>query len=152
MDILQEYALSAVHFYHTCDPYLRPLRDSFSTLQSRTIPIIMPYLDILANYVANSPGLLVVALALVLLLLARVVLAWIWRTILFWMRVGFYAILVLGLAVAWQRGFDQTGRDLGRWAGELGRFWWKEYQRFEGYQKAHQQNSGDGYRQSASWR
>jgi len=151
MDILQEYFLSAIHLYNSADPYLQPLRNTFYTIQSRTLPILTPYLDTLANYAANSPGLLMVALAVILLYLAKVVLAWIWRTILFWLRITFYAVVVLALAMAWKRGFEETGRDLGRWAGELGQFWMKEYERFEGYQKLHQEGKG-GHVGTSTWR
>ena len=52
---------------------------------------------------------------------------------------------MLVVAAAWQRGFDQTAEDLGRWAAELGRFWMKEYERFEGYQNQDQGLRGSGY-------
>jgi len=154
MDILQEYFLSAIHLYNSADPYLQPVRNTFYTVQSRSLPIITPYLDTLADYAANSSGLLIVAFAVILLLLAKAVLSWIWRTILFWLRISFYAAVILALAIAWKRGFEETGRDLGRWAGELGQFWLKEYERFEGYQKLHheRQGMGGGHAATSSWR
>ncbi|KAH8592393.1 hypothetical protein B0O99DRAFT_689548 [Bisporella sp. PMI_857] len=152
MDQLHEYFLHAIHLYHSADPYLRPIRSSFREFQMRTIPLIMPYLDALANYAANSPAILVIGSVIVLFLVARVVIGWIWRAVLFWLRFAFWSAMIMLIALAWQRGFERTGEDLGRWAQGVGQFWWEEYEKFEGYQKQHQFSQGRGHRNGGSWR
>lgn len=67
----------------------------------------------------------------------------------FWVRVVyrlvFWGGLAILIAVVAQRGMERSVGDLMDWGRELSEVWWREYRRWEGYQKMQQQSQGTGY-------
>lgn len=63
----------------------------------------------------------------------------------FWVRlvfrIIFWSAVVVLVSAVYQRGLDNTIRDLEQWGGDLKRVWWQEYRRWEGVG-----NSGSRYR------
>ncbi|KAG9245024.1 hypothetical protein BJ878DRAFT_575216 [Calycina marina] len=138
MDALHPYLLALLSTYNTTLPHLshayHKLSSHYTTSEFSQMKMT-PYLDTLAYYTLSSPTLLVVLAVLATLFIVRVILGWIWRTVVFWLRVLFWGALVLGAAVAWQRGVESTARDVVGAVRELVEFWWSEFERFEGMQE-----------------
>jgi ABC-type multidrug transport system fused ATPase/permease subunit len=141
LTLLADYATHAYHFYNTCSPYLQPVRSTLSTLQARSYPIIMPYVNAAAVKAQDSPGIISVGVLLLFVLIAlqilnvlRRIMMW-WIRLLWWATIG--AVLVLFASIVYQRGPEKTVEDAVRAARHLSEVWWREYRRWEGYQNAH---------------
>ena len=133
------YALNAYDLYNSADPYIRPIRSAIYQLQVRAYPIILPYLNRAAVLAQDSPGIITVGVLLLFLLIAMQILNFIRRVMMFWIRlitrVMFWGVVVLMVAAVWQRGVGRTVDDIAEWGRELNEVWWREYRRWEGYQK-----------------
>jgi hypothetical protein len=142
------YALNAYDLYNSADPYLRPIRSSLASLQSRAYPIILPYLNNAALMAQDSPGIITVGILLLFLLIAMQILNFIRRVMMFWIRlmtrIMFWGgVVLLGAAVC-QRGVGRSVEDIAEWGRELSDVWWKEYRRWEGYQNQARRSSTRG--------
>lgn len=58
------------------------------------------------------------------------------------MRLVFWSLFALLVSVIAQRGIGKTADDLMRWGQELSTVWWREYERWDGYQKQHAGGGG----------
>ncbi|KAL2067192.1 hypothetical protein VTL71DRAFT_1616 [Oculimacula yallundae] len=138
MDILQEYAPTILTTLQRLEPYTRTPLSVLHTLYVRLSPVLTPYIDTLLSTLHTSPAILSLAAIILLLVIALQILSFVRRVMMFWfrmvMRLLFWAAVVLLCSVVWQRGVGRTGEDLGRWAGEVGRVWEREYKRWEGIQ------------------
>lgn len=105
-------------------------------------PIMNPLLQRLNALLTNSPDIVILFLLVLVFLVALQVLAWI-RRMMLWLtglllRLLFWAAVVAGVAVAVQRGPEQTLRDLA-WAGGavagfvawVREYWQSEYKRYD---------------------
>lgn len=152
-----DYALNAYTFYNSCDPYLRPIRQGVSQLQTqfqaRAYPLLLPYLNRALVLAQDSPGILTIGVLLLFLLIAMQILNFVRRVMMFWVRlitrVVFYSAIVMVGAAVWQRGLGRTVDDLMAWGQELNEVWWREYRRWEGYQN--QAKAGTGTRGGSRW-
>jgi hypothetical protein len=142
------YAINAYNLYNSADPYIRPVRSAIYQLQTRAYPIILPYLNKAAILAQDSPGIITVGVLLLFLLISMQILNFLRRVLMFWIRlmttVLFYGGLVLLGAAIWQRGVGRTADDMVAWGRELSEVWWREYRRWEGYQKQAQRGSARG--------
>lgn len=147
--------MQAYNFYNACDPYLQPIRKTFSDLGSRAYPLVMPYLDAAAVRAQDSPGLISVGVLVLFILIALQILNLVRRIMMWWIRVLWWlslsAVLVLSASIVYQRGPERTVEDVVGAVRHLSDVWWREYRRWEGYQNgklgAH---TGAGGRQG-SW-
>jgi len=153
-----EYAISAYHLYNSYDPYLRPIRSALSTLQSRTYTLLFPYLNRALLLLQSSPNLISVGLLVLFLLIALQILNFVRRIMMWWIRVMWWvtvvSVLALVVSAVWQRGPERVGREVWEWGNHLSDVWWREYRRWDGYQKQQQYSqqkmrTGNG---RASWR
>jgi hypothetical protein len=110
---------------------------------------MLPYLNHAAVLAKNSPAILTVGVLLLFLLVAMQILNFVRRIMMFWVRVVYRLVFWGGLAtliaVVAQRGMERSVGDLMDWGRELSEVWWREYRRWEGYQKMQQQSQGTGY-------
>ncbi|CZT48139.1 uncharacterized protein RSE6_08800 [Rhynchosporium secalis] len=153
MDILQEYLPTIMHTLYTLEPYTRlPLR-TLNSLYTQATPLLTPYISSLLNTLHASPAILSLAAIILLLVLALQILSFIRRVMMFWfrlvMRLVFWAVLGLAVAVVWQRGVGRTMEDLWMWGNEVRRVWEGEYKRWEGYQNQGQNSGGSSGRGGA---
>lgn len=108
----------------------------------------MPFLNAAAVKAQDSPGIISVGVLLLLILIAlqilnvmRRIMMW-WIRLVWWLTIG--AVLVLFASVVYQRGPERTVEDVLSAARHLSDVWWREYRRWEGYQKGQQRGSGQG--------
>jgi len=136
MDILQDYAPTAFHYYTTASPYLAPVRRSISALQTRALPLVTPLLNKLLVIAQDSPSIVVVGIFLLFFLVMMQVLALVRRLMMWTLRLvwwtGVAAVLAVVVSAVAQRGPERVVGDLGRWAAHIGEVWWREY---EGYKR-----------------
>jgi len=96
----------------------------------------MPYLDSALRTLHASPAILSLAALLLLLIIAMQILYFVRRVMMFWfrvvMRLVFWGVVGVLVAVVWQRGVERTVGDLVHWGGEVGEVWAREYRRWEG--------------------
>lgn len=137
-----------LRFYHASEPYTKPITSLLTTLKNETYPLILPQLNKLAVLAQESPAIITVGLFLLVVLIALQILAIMKRVMMFWfrlvMRLIFWGGVALVVSLVMQRGVGRTVEDLMRWGGELSTVWWREYERWEGYQKEQQKMGGGG--------
>ncbi|EPE31556.1 hypothetical protein GLAREA_12312 [Glarea lozoyensis ATCC 20868] len=147
----QDYAFQAHSLYQTLNPYLTPLRRTFtstlSTVQSHATPILTPLLQRTFTFAQESPAIISAILLVGFFIIAIKVLDTFRRMLLWWtrlvMRLMFWGVLGLVGAMVSQRGLERSVRDLVGWGEEISAVWMREYRRWEGYQ---QQGSVEGMR------
>lgn len=105
-------------------------------------PILDPLLARLDAILTNSPDIVVLFVLVLVLVLVVQVLAWV-RRVMLWItglvfRALFWAAVVAGLAFVWQRGPEQTVRDVvvvvskvAGYGAALRDVWLSEYRRYE---------------------
>ncbi|ROV89980.1 hypothetical protein VMCG_10097 [Cytospora schulzeri] len=130
----------------------RQFIDLLSTAFAMVTPVLQPLLDRLNTALTNSPDVVVLLFAVVLLFLALQVLAWM-RRMVAWVtglmfRLMFWACVLAMVAVVVQRGPEQTVRDgvvvvskVMGYGAALRDVWVSEYRRYEA-----QQSEGPGAR------
>lgn len=155
--------LEFLRLYHFIQPYTTPITSLITTVKNETYPILLPQLNKLAILAQDSPAILTVGVFLLLLLIALQILAMMKRMVMWWFslifRLLFWGMVGVVVSLVWQRGVENTFSDLYGWGETLGRVWWREYERWDGYQKQSQQQqrfggSGQSYGRGAggSWR
>jgi len=154
MEVLQEIVLQTLRLYHEADPYIRPIKSSLSSIYASLYPTLLPFLNRLALFAQDSPALVSVGVLLLFLLIAVQILGFIKRVLVWWfklvVRITLWGLLAVLIGVVWQRGVGRTVADAAGWGQELGEVWWREYRRWEGYQK--QQAGRQGTRAGSAWR
>ncbi|TVY85365.1 hypothetical protein LSUE1_G000293 [Lachnellula suecica] len=163
MEVLQDMSLpkpdvgvQAFHLYNEADPYLRPILSSLNALYAQLYPALLPLLNRAAVFTHDSPALVTVGILLLFLLISVQILAFVKRMLMWWfrmvVRVVFYGLLAVLVAVVWQRGLGRTVEDLVQWGGHLGEVWWREYRRWEGYQNQAAASQMKGTKAGSGWR
>ncbi|KAH7383602.1 hypothetical protein BKA64DRAFT_712480 [Cadophora sp. MPI-SDFR-AT-0126] len=136
MDILQEYTIPLLNLFHTLEPYTRRPILTLHTLYTQYSPILIPYLDSLLRTLHTSPAILSLAALLLLLIIAMQILYFVRRVMMFWfrlvVRLVFWGVIGVLVAVVWQRGLERTLGDLVQWGGEVGDVWTREYRKWDG--------------------
>jgi len=138
----------------------RQFADLLSTLYNEIMsPLLRPVLDRVTQALNNSPDVVIVAFAVVVLLLALQVLLWVRRVVAWFtalvLRLVFWSCAAAVVAAVWQRGPDQAAKDLAAfvgvvagYAGLLYRYtrdvWLREYERYEA-QQSYGAADGQGY-------
>ncbi|KAI9696560.1 MAG: hypothetical protein M1836_005579 [Candelina mexicana] len=152
MDILQDYIFQ---LYRLSSPYIPLLISTTHRLQSYLSTLPLQNLNTLFT---TAPDLTSLALLLLILFLSvkflnmlrRAFISW----LVFWIKVGFWAVVILLGVVVWQRGPEQAFRDLGFLWGEGEQVWKMEKRRWEdaamkgGRGGAGFGSQGGGYRRS----
>lgn len=150
MDMLQETAMRVYEIYNGLDNYLGPMRRLGWDVQARAYPVVLPVLNKLAVLAQDSPAILTVGVLLLFLLVAMQVVNTVRRVFAFWMRLvmrlTFWGGLAVLVATVWQRGVGRSVEDVSTWGRELSDVWWREYNRWDGYQGQGRATAG------ASWR
>ncbi|KAL1835726.1 hypothetical protein VTJ49DRAFT_6159 [Mycothermus thermophilus] len=145
---------------------LRTLTSAISTLTTHLVPVINALLDRAATlFSSTSPDILALASLLLLTFLAWQLLSLVRRIIAFWtrlvFRLFFWAVIGSVVAMAWQRGVEQTARDavvvgakVAGWMVGVAQTWWEEFEKaqevqgeWRRYQQQQQQQQqyGGGY-------
>lgn len=138
----------------------RQFADLLSTLYNEIMaPLLQPVLDRLAQALNNSPDVVILAVAVVVFLLALQVLLWVRRLVAWFtalvLRLVFWSSVVVVIAVIWQRGPDQSAKDLAAIVGVVTGYgslvyrytrdvWLREYERYEA-QQSRGAAAGQGY-------
>ncbi|KUJ20416.1 uncharacterized protein LY89DRAFT_682153 [Mollisia scopiformis] len=142
MDLLHDLTFEMLRFYHASEPYTKPLTKLLVTMKNETYPLVLPYMNRLAVLAQDSPAIITVGIFLLILLIALQILAVMKRVMMFWfrlvMRLIFWGVVALVISVVMQRGVGRTVEDIMGWGEELSTVWWREYERWEGYQKQQQ--------------
>jgi hypothetical protein len=155
-----ELAYQALNLYHQADPYLTPLRTSLSTLSAQAQPLLLPILNRAVVFAQESPALISVGMLLFFLLIAVQILSFAKRILMWWFRlviwIVFYGLFAVLIAVVWQRGVGKTVVDLVGFGKHLNEYWWREYEKWEGYQNRAASATGGtkmaGTRAGNAWR
>lgn len=99
----------------------------------------MPLLNRAAVSAQDAPGLLTLGVLLLLILIVLQIINVLRRIVMWWIRVLWWvsvtAVLVLAASLVYQRGPERTIEDVAWAARHLSDIWWREYRRWEGYQK-----------------
>jgi hypothetical protein len=154
-----ELAYQALNLYRQADPYLTPFRNHLSTLSAQARPLLLPILNRTAVFAQESPALISVGVLLLFLLIAVQILSFAKRILIWWFRLAvwivFYGLFAVLLAVVWQRGVGRTVEDLVGFGAHLNEYWWREYEKWEGYQNQAAKAGGTkmaGTRAGNAWR
>ncbi|KAJ3493308.1 hypothetical protein NLG97_g4812 [Lecanicillium saksenae] len=134
--------------------YFAAARKSVTRSAGALYPHLAPLIErLLAWTHASELGALLVPLAI--LAVAVIVMNWIRRMLLWWTRLAmkavFYATIVALAAWVWQRGLQESVRDvvvvggkLAGYAAVVKEIWWKEYRKYEDQQNMGRVNGGRG--------
>ncbi|KAL2269780.1 hypothetical protein VTJ83DRAFT_1964 [Remersonia thermophila] len=140
---------------------LRTLTSALSALTTHLVPVVNALLDrAAALFSSASPDIVALASLLLLTFLAWQILSIVRRIIAFWtrlvFRLFFWAVIGLVVAMAWQRGVEQTARDavvvgakLAGWMVGVAQTWWEEFekaQEMQGEWRKYQQQQQQQYR------
>lgn len=141
-----EITYQTLTLYHTASPYLSTVQAQLSSLYTQALPLMSPLLDRVAIFTHDSPAIVSVAILLLVLILAMKLLGFVQRLVMWWVRMvvrlTVLCVVVVLVSVVWQRGVGRTAEDLAGWLSELGEVWWREYRRWEGYQRESQMRGG----------
>ncbi|EOO03394.1 hypothetical protein UCRPA7_1081 [Phaeoacremonium minimum UCRPA7] len=133
------------HVLHPDAPFQIVKRKIIAAVQSSTeimYPLLQPFIDRLTVALYNSPDIVIVGFALVVLVLTIQVLSWI-RRVSMWaagvaFRLMFYAVVVGVAAAVWQRGLENSVKDVvvlcskaAGFAVALKDFWLQEYKKYD---------------------
>jgi len=136
---LNDLTFAFLRVYNIAEPLIRPITTTFSTITSQAWPFILPLLNRLAESAHEYPAIIVVGIFLMLILVVLQILVYVQNVMMFWYRlitrIVIFATLVVVVAVVWQRGIGRTFSDIQSIARELSVVWWREYEKWEGYQK-----------------
>jgi hypothetical protein len=130
---------------------LQILKDQFGNMMHQAITTVWPFIEPMVNRLLqalrNSPDVVVLVFALIILVVILQILSWVRSVMMFLtrlaVRIFFWASLVVLASIIYQRGFETTTRDMVVVVNELARFigtardtFLREYQRYESQQKS----------------
>lgn len=113
--------------------------------------MLRPVLDRVTQALNNSPDVVVLAFAVLILLLALQVLLWVRRVVAWFtalvLRLVFWSCAAAVVAVIWQRGPDKAAKDFAAFVGVVAGYagliynytrdvWLREYERYEAKQSS----------------